>query len=132
MDDQPTCGKGLAEHSVLPATLARLMAATAAILENHQKALVLDDENARREYAAYVKLAEAYRGLGEQLRAAADQMGGYRDLPMGKHDERAMTSLTSVEVFGQFVKAEREVLTLLERAVDRDERMLHDMQNVSR
>ena len=128
MDDQPTCGKGLAEHAVLPATLARLMAAMAAILENHQKALVLDDENARREYEAYVKLAEAHRGLAEKLRATADQMAGYRDLPMGRHDERAMASRASFDAFAQFVKTERDLLTLLERTVDRDGQMLQEMQ----
>ena len=82
MDDQPTCGKGLAAHATLPATLGRVMAATAGILENHQKALVLDDPNARLEYDAYVKLARAYRDIAEKLQMTADQMTGYRQLPM--------------------------------------------------
>ena len=52
MDEQQTCGKGLAEHSVLPAKLGELTAAIAAILEHHQTALDLTDENARKEYKA--------------------------------------------------------------------------------
>lgn len=132
MDDQPTCGKGLAEHAALPKTLGRLMAATAAILENHQKALVLEDPNARLEYDAYVKLARAYRDIAEKLHATADQMTGYRHLPMARHDERAMTSLDACESFDQFVTVERELLGYLTTALKRDEAMLEQMRSMCR
>ena len=132
MDDQPTCGKGLAEHAALPATLGRLMAATATILENHQKALVLEDPNARLEYDAYVKLARAYREIAEKLQTTADQMKGYRHLPMARHDERAMTSLDACESFDQFVTLERELLGYLTAALERDEAMLEQMRSMCR
>ena len=106
MDDQPTCGSGLAEHSTLPASLARLIAATAAVLEIHQQALVLEDENARRENDAYTKLAQAHRSLADQLQATAEQMAGYRNLPMVSHDVRAMTSPEVFEAFRHFVMSE--------------------------
>lgn len=132
MDDQQTCGKGLAEHAVLPATLGRLMAATAAILENHQKALVLEDPNARLEYDAYVRLARAYRDIAEKLQATADQMTGYRDLPIARHDERAMKSLDACRSFDEFVTVERELLGYLTTALKRDEAMLEQMRGMCR
>ncbi len=132
MDDQPTCGQGLAEHATLPAILARLMAATAAILENHQKALVLDDQNARLEHEAYAKLARAHRDVAERLHRTAEQMAGCRDLPMGTHDERAMISAEAFETFREFVTKERELLSQLQTAVRRDEMMLEQMHKMGR
>ena len=39
--DQPTCGKGLAENSILPAKLSELIAAMVENLEAHMKAHIL-------------------------------------------------------------------------------------------
>jgi hypothetical protein len=130
MDDQPTCGQGLAEHSQLPAILARLMAATANVLERHQAALVLDDEHARREHEAYGSLAKAHRTLAEGLQSTAREMAGYRDLPMGRHDEQVMMSTGALDAFEGFVKAERELLALVEAAVERDGRMLDGIRGL--
>ena len=47
MDEHPTCGQGLAEHSALPAKLGELAAAMAENLEAHQDLLDVTDENAR-------------------------------------------------------------------------------------
>jgi hypothetical protein len=58
-DDRQTCGKGLAEHSTLPARLSELTGAMAENLELHQTTLDLTDENARKEYGAYLKRALA-------------------------------------------------------------------------
>jgi hypothetical protein len=74
VNEQPTCGKGLAEHSALPAKLGELTAAIAENLEVHRKALDLTDENARKEYEAYVKLAQEYRTIASQLQATAEHM----------------------------------------------------------
>jgi hypothetical protein len=130
MDDQPTCGKGLAEHSALPARLGELVAALAAILENHQKALDLSDENARREHEAYEKLAREHRGIAGQLKTVAAHMAGYRDLPMGRHDQRAMASPAALDVLIRFVTAEQELLAYMEQAVDRDRTMLGEMRSM--
>ena len=62
MDDQPRCGKGLAEHATLPAKIGELAAAMAALLEFHKTTLDLTDENARKEHDAYSELAKAFRG----------------------------------------------------------------------
>ncbi len=124
MDDGPTCGKGLAEHSALPAKLADLVAALALNLEVHQRTLDLSDENSRREYDAYVKLAREHRDISARLADVARHMAGYRDLPMGKHDERALAGPQVLEAFASFARVERELLELLEAALRRDETML--------
>lgn len=127
MDDEWTCGKGLAEHSALPAKIAELISALAENLEIHQKALDLTDVNARKEHEAYVKLAQQYRTIATELQTTAERMAGYRDLPMGRHDERAMASPQTLDAFTTFVKREQDVLALLQKAVERDQTMLDEM-----
>jgi hypothetical protein len=122
--DAATCGKGLAEHSALPATLADLEDALAENLEAHQGTLDLRDANSRKELEAYVSLAKQHRSIASQLRAAAREMAGYRDLPMGRHDEQALSDRRLIRAFAAFVKAERAVLAEAQRAVDRDQQML--------
>lgn len=133
MDDRPTCGKGLAEHSALPAQLSRLTAAVADVLEHHMKALDLSDERSRQEHHAYGELVKEHRSVAEQLRATASRMAGYRDLPMGRHDPVAMADPQSRAVFESFVKLEAELLALVDRRLERDRAMLVAMtQSTSR
>jgi hypothetical protein len=124
MDDQPTCGKGLAEHSALPAKLAELEDALAENLEAHQKTLDVSDGNSRRELDAYQRLAREHRAIAAQLRETAGHMAGYRDLPMGRHDERAFADPKLFEAFEKFVRVEDELLTQLQTALERDRQML--------
>lgn len=131
-DDEPTCGKGLAEHSALPAKLGELIAALAENLEVHQKTLDLADPNAAREHDAYVKLAREHRSIATQLRTTAAHMAGYRDLPMGRHDERAMSDPKLLDAFAKFVRTEQELLSLLQKAVERDQMMLGEMRTADR
>jgi hypothetical protein len=116
MDEQPTCGRGVAEHSVLPASLAEVADGMAANLEVHTRALDPDDEAARQEHAVYLRLAGA-------LRQAAAQ----RALPMGRHDQTVLTSTEVVEIFRRFVATKRELLALLQRLLEQDRRMLAAM-----
>lgn len=90
MNEPRTCGKGLAERSALPARVSALTAAIAEVFETHQQTLDLTDHSARAEQIAYQQLANDYRGLTSQLRAAANRMLGYRDIPMARHDPEAM------------------------------------------
>jgi hypothetical protein len=124
MDDQPTCGKGLAENAVLPARLGELTASVADILEAHLPALDLTDERSKREYEVYRLLVEDHRQASLQLEAIGKQMAGYRDLPMGRHDDKAMAAPAVVESFQRFVELEQELLTLLQQRVERDRQML--------
>jgi hypothetical protein len=50
MDERPTCGKGLAQNSVLPAKLGEWAAAMAENLDIHMRALDAEDPNSKPEY----------------------------------------------------------------------------------
>ena len=127
MDEQPTCGQGVAEHSTLPARLAEVADAMAANLEVHTKALDRDERAARQEHAVYLTLAGAHRQAAAQLRAVADDMAAQRELPMGRHDEQVLVSSEVVETFQRFVAAKQRLLALLQQLLDQDRRMLAEM-----
>jgi hypothetical protein len=127
MTDQPTCGQGLAEHSALPAKLGELTAAMAQMLEVHQKALDLSDERSRKEQEAYLELTKDHRKVSTQLQTIAERMAGYRDLPMGRHDQKAMTAPIVSATFGRLVQLEQELLAMLQRQVAQDRQMLAAM-----
>jgi hypothetical protein len=120
MDEQQTCGKGLAQHSALTASLGDLVASTARVLEVHMKALDLTDENAKREYDAYRELASAHRRI-------AGELAGYRTLPMGRHDMTVMMSAPPRHAFAGFVKQEEALVALLETRLSQDRAMLAAM-----
>ena len=125
--DEQTCGQGLAEYSALPARLADVTNAVADNLQAHMQALELDDEAARQEHAVYLRLAEEHRQLAARLRAVAGEMAAARDLPMGRHDQQTLTSPEVGDAFHRFVKAKQELLALLQRMVEQDQRMLAEM-----
>src|SRR5688572_31525795 len=115
MANEPTCGKGLAEHSALPAKLSELIAALAENLERHMPTLDLSDEHARRERDAYQRLSQEQRVIAEQLRATAEHMASYRDLPMARHDESKLADPRVVEAFRRFVDVEEQAYELLRK-----------------
>ena len=127
-EDQPTCGKGLAESSILPAKLSNLIAAMAGNLSVHMKALDLTDSNSQAEHNAYEHLVKQLRQTAVELQWAANEMTGYRDLPMGRHDEIAMTQPEVREIFENFVKQKQELLSLLEETAERDNQLLEMMR----
>ena len=127
MDEQQTCGKGLAENSALPAKLGELISAMAENLEAHRKALDLTDQNSRAEYEAYEKLLKELRQIAAQLSVTASEMAGYHDLPMGRHDEQAMTHPRVREAFENFVRHKQELLELLEQTEERDHKLFRAM-----
>lgn len=129
VESPQTCGRGLAEHSALPAALAELTEAVAAILELHMKALDLTDQNSRQELDAYRELANKHRDLAAQLHTTATEMAGYRDLPMGRHDPKAMVSPEAVDAFETFVKVEQQLMTLLEKRLKADRHLLIQMRS---
>ena len=108
MDDQQTCGQGLAEHSALPAQLAEVTEAMADNLQVHMAALELDDEPAREEHAVYLRLVEEQRQTAGRLRAVAREMTAARDLPMGRHDAETLRSPEVGDAFRRFVKARQD------------------------
>ncbi len=128
METPQTCGRGLAEHSALSAKLAELTDSVGLILELHMKALDLTDENSRKEFDAYRRLANTHRDIAAHLHTIATEMGGYRDLPMGRHDTRMMAAPAAVDAFEEFVKHEQELATVLERRLEQDRQMLIQMR----
>lgn len=128
MDEQQTCGKGLAENSALPAQLADVVEAMAGNLQVHMAALELDDEPARQEHAVYLGLVEEQRQAAGRLRAVAGEMAAARDLPMGRHDAQTMSSPEVADAVRRFVEARQELLAVLRRMAEQDQRMLAEMR----
>jgi hypothetical protein len=128
MDEQQTCGKGLAHRSTLTASLGEVVAATARVLEVHMKALDLTDENAKREYEAYRELASSHRRIAMELADTASRMAGYRTLPMGRHDMAVMMSAPPRHAFAGFVKQEEAHAALLQQLLVQDRAMLEAMR----
>jgi len=121
MTDEPqTCGKGLVEHSTLPAKLSELLAAMAQILDLHKNAIDASTE----EFEAYAKLTNEFRDVAARLRAIGKQMAGYRDLPMPAHDMQALMDAKNVEAFIAYIAREKELLEYLQNAIARDEAMM--------
>jgi hypothetical protein len=127
VDEQWTCGRGLAENSVLPAQLAEVIEAMGDNLQVHMQALELDDEAARQEHAVYLRLAEEQRQAAARLRTVAREMAAARELPMGRHDEATMKSPEVAEALQRFVKAKQELLALLQRMVEQNLRLMAEM-----
>ena len=126
--EQPTCGKGLAENSALPAQLGKLITAMAENLEAHMKSLDLTDKNSSAEFDAYEKLAKDLQQTALQLHTTANQMVGYRDLPMGRHDEKVMTHPGVRQAFEKFVTQKQELLSLLEQTAEQDNQLFDVMR----
>jgi len=126
--EQQTCGKGLAQNSILPAKLGELIAAMADNLAAHMQALDLTDMNSKQEYEAYESRVRGQRAVSARLSAMAEEMAGYRDLPMGRHDEKAMTHPRVREAFEKFVQQKQELLELLEQTRERDHQLLELMR----
>jgi hypothetical protein len=93
-------------------------------LELHMKALDLQDKNSRAEHEVYSRFANEHRQIASQLKATSRHMAECRDLPMGRHDDAATADPRLLQVFEEFVNAERELLLLLQKSVARDEKML--------
>lgn len=125
--DQPTCGKGLAENSVLPEQISKVIAAMAENLETHMQALDLSDKNTSVEYAAYESLVKELKASALQLHLTANQMSGYRTLPMGRHNMKEMNHPRVREMFDKFMKEKRDLLSLLEGTMQRDNQILETM-----
>ena|SRR5688572_26480171 len=119
MEQQQTCGQGLADHADFPAKLADVFAAVAENLEIHLTALDPNDKGSRPEVDAYVALATEYRALESRVRALAGQMEGYRDVPMATHDMTVLTSGSSAQAFERLIAEKQSLAALLQKWVDK-------------
>jgi methyl-accepting chemotaxis protein len=119
-----TCGKGLAENSILPAKLGEVIDALAGNLEAHMPALDQTDPNSQVEYRAYENLTKQFRQIADQFQETAQEMAGYQDLPMGRHDQEALTHPRIRAAFENFVQRKQELRALLEQTTQRDNQLL--------
>ena len=110
-----TCGQGLAEHAELHARVGALIAAMAGNLDAHLAA-VGEDERSRPEREAYESLLATHRRLAAELATLAEEMTGYRDLPMASHDMEKMTSPEAVGALQAFIEAEQAAADWLSRS----------------
>ncbi len=124
VEEEHTCGRGLAEQAPLPDAFAELMASVAEVLHVHMQALDVTDANAKIEHEAYAGLVEQHRAVAEQLRATGEALTRCRTLPVARHDPDAMASNDAVTTFSGFVQAERQLLGLLQKRLPGDEQML--------
>jgi uncharacterized protein YndB with AHSA1/START domain len=124
IDGQISCGKGLAENSVLPARFSELIDCLAENLELHLNSLNLNDDNARLEYEIYKKLADKNRNLAREMMGVAIEMYNNYDLPMAKHDEKKLSDSMIAEAFMKFRNLENEIITMLRKHLKKDEKIL--------
>ena len=124
MEEQPTCGRGLAQSMVVPAALAAVAAGLAQNLEVHIRALDPGDPAAAQEQGVYERVARNLRDAAAGLDAAAAEMASAVDLPMGVHDMAAITTTDALDAFEGYVAAEDELRRLLEARRQDNEEML--------
>ena len=110
-----TCGQGLAEHAQIHARMSALIGAMADNMQAHLAAIGTD-EHSQPERSAYESLLATHRRLSAELSAVADEMAGYRDLPMASHDMEKMASPEAVAAFKAFVDAEQAAADWLSRS----------------
>jgi hypothetical protein len=131
MDDQPTCGKGLAANAPLPDQLGRVVAATAAVLEAHLAMLDVSDPHSAKEQAVYVGLVEEHRRAAQVLRGIAQRMAEARELPMGRHLDAPGADAEMCRAFAGFVVSETALHAALEARLAQDQAMLAAMREAS-
>jgi hypothetical protein len=64
VEEEPTCGRGLAPNTVVPSALAAVAAGLAQNLEVHTRALDAGDTAAAQEQAVYERIAQNLRSAG--------------------------------------------------------------------
>lgn len=126
-DEHATCGKGLAQTSVIPARFSEVIANLAENLEIHMETLDLKDPNAKLEYDAYQSLALEYRMIASNLMATAISMYNYYDLPMAKHDEKKLSNPKVTDAFIKFTRLEEELIVQLQKHVKTDKKILAEI-----
>jgi hypothetical protein len=124
VEDEPTCGRGLAQNTVVPAALAAVAAGMAQNLEVHVRALDPGDAAAAQEQGVYERVAHSLRGAAADLQAAAAEMAAAVDLPMGAHDIAAITTTDTLSAFEGYVAAEDDLRRLLDARREDNEQML--------
>jgi hypothetical protein len=126
-NEEWTCGKGVASNAALPERIGALLGAVSDVLQNHTRSLNAADANGAEEVAAYRRLVEEHRGAASALAGLAATMRGYRDLPPAEHDMVKLMDAASLEVMEALVRAQEDVLALLQQRAAQYGEMLRRM-----
>jgi len=122
VDEEPTCGRGLAQSAAVPAGLAAVAAGFAQNLEIHIRSLDPGDAAAVQERTVYEGIFRNLRSAAADLGTAAAEMALAVDLPMVEHDMAAITTPDVLDAFERSVVAEDELRRLLDaRHVDNEQ-----------
>ncbi len=124
VEEQATCGRGLAQSTVVPTALAAVAAGMAQNLEVHTRALDPGDAAAAKEQGVYERVAHNLRSAAADLRAAAAEMASAVDLPVCAHDMDAITTTDVLGAFEGYVAAEDDLRRLLEARREDNEQLL--------
>jgi hypothetical protein len=101
------------------------------VLEDHMQALDLNDANAKQEFEAYNSLVQKNREIVTRLKTVADEMAGYQDLAMGRHDEERMMQPETLRAFEIFVNSKKSLSSYLQETLEEDQQMLDQMHGIS-
>lgn len=127
MSEQPTtCGEGLAAHARLHTRLADVLAAVGKNFEVHLTSLDPSDPVSRPELDAYTSLLRQHRDLAARLRATADEMASYRDLPMANHDMDVLAGAAAADALRDLLAAEEVLIEMLQESTGAYRAMLSD------
>jgi hypothetical protein len=132
VDQQPTCGQGLAQHAGVPAKIAAFLTSLAENLDAHVPTIDVSDSSGRAERDAYVGLTTEYTAIAARLDATAKQMSRYRDLAAAGHDPEALSDPRILELFESFVTIESELAELIRGSADRDREALRSFRGEER
>ena len=115
MAEEPTCGQGLAQHAELPMLVGDLMGAVADNLGAHLPGRVASDEDSQHEKRVYENLMTRHREAAAMLRAIGAEMAGHREMPMGDHDLRALSSGDAVNALDGMIRVESQLISRVQQ-----------------
>jgi len=127
-DEQQTCGKGLSSNAAIPEGMAKLLEATANVLENHTRSLNAKEANGNQELTAYEQLVQDHRAAAARLSALAQLMKDYRDLPMAEHELSVLTDARSIDLVDSLVRQHQELITPLQERLVQYNQILEAMR----
>ena len=127
MEEQPTCGQGLATHALVPQLFAAYLNATADNLITHLPMLVAGDADTQHERSVYEHLSTSHREVAAMLDAIATEMKEHHDMRMGQHDVEAMSHENVTKALETMVRAEAQLVAQLELQLAEHRAMVDEM-----
>jgi hypothetical protein len=127
MPEEPTCGRGLAQHAELPSLVGELVGSVADNLSAHVPGLVSSDEKSMHEKQVYEHLAERLREAGAMLQAIATEMAALEEMPMGEHDLQALSSGEAIDALERMISVEARLVARIREGLTEHQAILDEM-----